>query len=340
MGVQALVEAIVAFVRNHESWAIPIVFLVSFGESFCFFSVIWPGTAILVGIAALIAASGIGQAILVPMIISAALGGAIGYAASYWIGWYFKDSIAKVWPFRSYPNMIPTGERFFNAYGAWGVFFGHFFGPVRAVIPIVAGMFRMPQVPFQIANIASAFLWAAGVIAPSYFFVTNKDQIFALVREHSWLPLALLAVLAAANSIPTRHYAYTTLIAFVAVGAMFLFSGGSVPLAIAAGAFGAWVGDIMGYRTGARHRADFRAAWPNGWGKLPAERAQAFVRKWGVLSLLVSKFHTTLRGYAPMAAGAREVSLVAFVCVSAVSAAVWAGVLLAPYPAAQRIFGW
>ena len=340
MSVQALVEAIVAFVKDHQSWAVPIVFLVSFGESFCFFSVIWPGTAILVGISALIAASGISQAILWPMIVSAAVGGAVGYASSYWIGWYFKDSIARVWPFSRYPTMIPTGERFFNEYGAWGVFLGHFFGPVRAVIPIVAGMFRMPQLPFQLANIASAILWAAGVIAPSYFFVTNKDQIFALVREHSWLPLTLLAALAAANAIPTRHYAYTTLIAFVALGAMFLFSGGSLPLALLAGAAGAWIGDILGYRTGARHRADFRAAWPNGWGKEPAERAQAFVEKWGVLSLLVSKFHTTLRGYAPMAAGAREVSLLAFVLVSATSAALWAAVLLVPLPLAQRLLGW
>ena len=58
MSMQALVETIVSFVRDHESWAIPIVFLVAFGESFCFFSVVWPGTAILVGITALIAASG------------------------------------------------------------------------------------------------------------------------------------------------------------------------------------------------------------------------------------------------------------------------------------------
>lgn len=340
MSVQVLVEAIVAFVKDHQSWAIPIVFLVSFGESFCFFSVIWPGTAILVGIAALIAASGIEQTILLPMIISATVGGAVGYAASYWIGWYFKDSIVKIWPFSAHPTMIPTGERFFQEYGAWGVFLGHFFGPVRAVIPIVAGMFRMPQLPFQIANITSAALWAAGVIAPSYFFVTNKDQIFALVRENSWIALVLLAGLAAMNSIPTRHYAYTTLIAFVAIGILLLFAGGSLPLAILSGAFGAWLGDLWGYRTGTRHRADFRAAWPNGWGREPAESAKAFVEKWGVLSLLVSKFHTTLRGYAPMAAGARDLSLLAFAFVSAASAAIWASVLLLPYPVLHRLLGW
>ena len=39
-----------------------------------------------------------------------------------------------------------------RASGAWGVFVGHFFGPVRAVIPVVAGMFAMRQLPFQVAT--------------------------------------------------------------------------------------------------------------------------------------------------------------------------------------------
>jgi hypothetical protein len=40
---------------------------------------------------------------------------------------------------------------------------------VRAVIPVVAGMYAMRQLPFQIANVSSAFLWAAGVLAPTTF---------------------------------------------------------------------------------------------------------------------------------------------------------------------------
>jgi membrane protein DedA with SNARE-associated domain len=37
------------------------------------------------------------------------------------------------------------------------------------VIPVIAGMAAMPHLQFQIANIASAFIWAAGVIAPSFY---------------------------------------------------------------------------------------------------------------------------------------------------------------------------
>ncbi len=169
MTVQDIVQPIVDFVRVHESWAAPIAFGVSFAESFCFLSLLWPGTAILIGISALLAAGGVGFDVMWPAVVAAGLGGALGYAVSYWLGLYYKDEIANIWPFTRYPDMIPRGKIFFDNWGALGVFFGHFFGPVRAVIPVVAGMYHMKQLPFQLANITSAFLWAAGVIAPGYF---------------------------------------------------------------------------------------------------------------------------------------------------------------------------
>ena len=163
------VQSIVAFVSAHQQWAAPVAFAVSFAESFAFLSLIWPGTAILVGISALLAAGGVKFDVLGPAIVAAGAGGALGYAISYWLGLYYKNDILKIWPFTRYPNMIARGKTFFDKWGVVGVFLGHFFGPVRAVIPVVAGMYAMKQTPFQIANIASAFLWAAGVIAPGYF---------------------------------------------------------------------------------------------------------------------------------------------------------------------------
>ncbi|HRD75213.1 MAG TPA: DedA family protein, partial [Hyphomicrobiaceae bacterium] len=92
--------------------------------------------------------------------------GALGYALSYWIGLYYKERVKTIWPFSSNPVLLTKGQQFFDKWGAFGVFLGHFFGPVRAVIPVVAGMCAMRQLPFQIANISSAFLWAVGVMAP------------------------------------------------------------------------------------------------------------------------------------------------------------------------------
>src|SRR5688572_26592320 len=98
MALESVVETIVTFVREHEEWAAPVAFLVAFGESFAFLSLIIPGTAILAGIAALLAASGIEARVLAPAIVAAGLGGSLGYATSFWIGRYFKDSVPHIWP--------------------------------------------------------------------------------------------------------------------------------------------------------------------------------------------------------------------------------------------------
>jgi len=169
MSVQDFVDATVAFVREHDNWAVPIAFVVAFLESFCFLSIVWPGTAILIGISALLAKSGVEIDVLWPAIISAGIGGSVGYAVSYWIGLYYKDDIHRIWPFNRSPGLVERGENFFARWGALSVFFGHFFGPVRAIIPVVAGMYAMPQWQFQLANVVSAFIWAGGIIAPAYF---------------------------------------------------------------------------------------------------------------------------------------------------------------------------
>ncbi len=127
MSVQDFVDAIVTFVRANEGWTAPIAFAVAFLESFCFLSILWPGTAILIGISALLARSGVELSVLWPAIVAAGLGGSLGYALSYWIGLYYKDGIRELWPFNRNPEMVNRGQAFFNKWGALGVFFGHFF---------------------------------------------------------------------------------------------------------------------------------------------------------------------------------------------------------------------
>ena len=328
--VQQIVEMIVTFVREHQSWAAPMAFLVAFGESVCFLSLLWPGTAILVGITGLLAASGMDIKTLWPAIFAAGLGGSLGYSISYWFGLYFKDSIANIWPFTKQPDLIPHGKVFFEKYGAWGVFLGHFFGPVRAVIPVVAGMFAMRQLPFQIANIASAFLWAAGVIAPTFFAVTFKDEVFTFMRDYELVVAALMFLAAFLNSIPTPLMAIPTLIVFVCLGAAHLFAGGDLITLFAAGCAGAFVGDIVGYFTGHNRKVDFQNIYPNSWSPESADKARAFTERFGAMGLLLSKFHTTLRSFVPLASGAQNLPAISFFIVSLVSAALWAAALLSP----------
>jgi membrane protein DedA with SNARE-associated domain len=55
---------------------------------------------------------------------------------------------------------LPSGTRFFAKHGGKSVFIGRFFGPMRAVIPLAAGVMRMPRGRFWFANVTSAIVWA------------------------------------------------------------------------------------------------------------------------------------------------------------------------------------
>jgi membrane protein DedA with SNARE-associated domain len=71
-----------------------------------------------------------------------------------------------MWPLSSNPALMTRGVAFFERWGVVTVLTGRFFGPLRAIVPIAAGLCGMPRHKFQIANIASAIVWAAGILAP------------------------------------------------------------------------------------------------------------------------------------------------------------------------------
>jgi membrane protein DedA with SNARE-associated domain len=124
---------------------------------------ILPATAILFGVGALIGVTGIG---FWPIWAAAALGAALGDWVSYVLGRRYGSAIARIWPLSKHPELLPRGQDFFGKWGILGVFIGRFFGPLRSVVPLVAGICVMERLPFQIANVASAVVWATGILMP------------------------------------------------------------------------------------------------------------------------------------------------------------------------------
>ncbi|MDM0106949.1 DedA family protein [Variovorax sp. J22R24] len=166
MSLDEMTQAVIAFIRAHEGWGVPIVLALAFGESLAFISLLLPATVILFGVGFLISGSGIA---FWPIWCAAAVGAFLGDWLSFWIGGRLKGDVAKYWPLSRHPDLIPRGHRFFERWGVAGVFFGRFFGPLRASVPLAAGICEMPAATFQIANIASSIVWATGILAPGAF---------------------------------------------------------------------------------------------------------------------------------------------------------------------------
>ena len=140
---------------------------------------------------ALIAAGAIG---FWPVVIAAVLGAIVGDGLSFWLGHYYKDGIRRIWPFDRYPETLNFGVRFFEKYGSLSIVFGRFVGPVRPVIPVVAGMMGMTPTRFTVANVISALLWAPAYILPG-ILVGASMQLAA--ESAVRLAIVLLGLLAA-----------------------------------------------------------------------------------------------------------------------------------------------
>lgn len=170
MSLEQITTSIVDFVREHQVWAAPIVFLLAFLESLAFLSLLVPATAILLGISALMGAAG---GSFWQLWFAGGVGGALGYSLSYMFGAHFGEGVFRIWPFRNHPELLIRSKAFFDKYGMLAVFFGHFVGPIRAVIPVVGGIYRINRLQFEIANILAAFLWITSVLSPG-FLVTSS----------------------------------------------------------------------------------------------------------------------------------------------------------------------
>ena len=155
-------------IRQHQAWAPAVVFVLAFGESLALVSLLLPATVVLLGVGGLI---GMAEIPFWPVWAAAVAGAVLGDTLSYGLAYHFQDAIGRVWPLSRHPDLLPRGHAFFRRWGVGSVFLGRFFGPLRSIVPLVAGICRMPQIPFQLANVTSALVWATLVLAPGNFTV-------------------------------------------------------------------------------------------------------------------------------------------------------------------------
>ncbi|NVN86136.1 MAG: DedA family protein [Rhodopseudomonas sp.] len=173
--MEGAIQGLIEFVRAHEAWAAPIVLLLAFGESLAFISLLIPAWGALVAIGALIGASGIS---FWPVWLAGGVGAALGDWLSYWFGYKYKENVAQIWPLSSFPGLLLRGEDFVQKWGVPSIFIGRFFGPLRASVPLAAGIFEMDYWTFQIANVVSALVWAAALLL--------FGDVISLIIEWIW----------------------------------------------------------------------------------------------------------------------------------------------------------
>lgn len=169
-------QTLVEFMRANQEWAIPIVFLVAFAECVAILSWLVPATVFFTAFGAVAGVSGLN---LFPLSLAAALGAGSGFWASYWVGLRLGPGVGNYWPLKNNPQLLDRGHAFFAKWGFASILIGHFFGPLRAVIALVAGIVKMPFLSFQLANWAASFAWGFGLIYGSGRLAEFMGNTFA-----------------------------------------------------------------------------------------------------------------------------------------------------------------
>ncbi len=168
--MEAWIEQIIDWVKDYPTWSLVLAFLISVSESLAVVGLFVPGFIMMTGMGMLVAAGAIG---FWPIVAATVLGAILGDGLSYWLGHYFKDDVRRFWPFSRYPASLEVGVRFFDRWGPMSVVFGRFVGPVRPIIPVVAGMMGMTPARFTVWNVVSALLWAPLTIIPGILLAAS-----------------------------------------------------------------------------------------------------------------------------------------------------------------------
>ena len=190
--IQAALQALLAWTTAHPGWAGLLVALTAFLESLALVGMLVPGAAIMIGAGALV---GLGALDFWPVWLWAVAGAIAGDALSYWLGHHYRARLRALWPFSRHPGMLERGEAFFRRHGGKSVVLGRFVGPVRAVVPAVAGMLGMPPREFFAVNVVSALAWAPAYLLPGMAFAASLELASEVaVRLAAGLLLLLVVI--------------------------------------------------------------------------------------------------------------------------------------------------
>jgi membrane protein DedA with SNARE-associated domain len=158
-----------------------------FAEAAVFVGFVLPGeTACIIG--GVLAASGRLQlAVLLPLVVVAAV---VGDSVGYEVGRLYGPPLLRTRLLRRHSHRLDGAQTTLRDRGGWAVFVARFTAFLRAVMPGLAGMSRMPYPRFFVYNAAGALVWGVGVTLLGYFAGASYRRLEQTLGQIS----ALLAV--------------------------------------------------------------------------------------------------------------------------------------------------
>lgn len=174
-------ESLAHWLSQHQDWILITIAAMAFLESLAVVGIIVPGVALLFAAGT---AAGSAEVDVIWVLFAAFCGAVAGDGLSFLLGYHYHHIIRKIPPFKSHPEWIEKGENFFHKYGLMGIVIGRFVGPIRPVMPLVAGFMQMKPSSFLTINMLSAIAWAPFYLMPGYLIGASLEGENALSGRH------------------------------------------------------------------------------------------------------------------------------------------------------------
>jgi membrane protein DedA with SNARE-associated domain len=158
-----------------------------FAEAALFVGFVLPGeTAVLLG-GVLAAQHHLSLAALLIVVVSAAI---VGDTVGYQVGKHAGPRVLGSRLLRAHAHGLDRAQDFLRRRGGSAVFLGRFTAFLRAVIPAMAGLSRMPYRQFLAWNAAGGLVWGTGVVLAGYLAgdsYTRVQEGLGRPARHCWL---------------------------------------------------------------------------------------------------------------------------------------------------------
>ncbi|NVZ65545.1 bifunctional DedA family/phosphatase PAP2 family protein [Pseudomonas gingeri] len=158
-------DSITGWLTANPQWLGLAVFIIACVECLAIAGIIVPGTVLLFAIAVL---AGSGALTLGETLLLGFLGGLLGDGLSYALGRRFHQNIRRLPGLRQHPEWMSGAESYFQRYGIASLLVGRFIGPLRPMLPMIAGMCDMPLPRFIGVSLIAAAGWSVAYLLPGW----------------------------------------------------------------------------------------------------------------------------------------------------------------------------
>ncbi|MHA6495215.1 bifunctional DedA family/phosphatase PAP2 family protein [Pseudomonas borbori] len=181
------IASLTTWLTANPQWLGISIFVIACIECLAIAGIIVPGTVLLFAVAVL---AGSGALTLWETLALAYFGGLLGDALSYTLGRYFHQDIRRLPGLRHHPEWLAGAESYFQRYGVASLLVGRYIGPLRPMLPMVAGMLNMPLGRFIVVSMIAAAGWAIAYMLPGW---ATGAALRMPLPEGFWPQAAILA---------------------------------------------------------------------------------------------------------------------------------------------------